>query len=140
MNFKKNTFAPILFFIVTTLASCTSQTVDIEGTTKFSSIKADNNPVHYHTVVYGDSLWDISHKYYNDPYVWPNIFKKNQNKIYDADLILPGQSLIIHKNISDRSREKAREYAKTRGLWVVGYREESDIIFLENDKWELLYS
>ena len=60
--------------------------------------------------------------------------KKNQNKIYDADLILPGQSLIIHKNISDRSREKAREYAKTRGLWVVGYREESDIIFLENDK------
>ena len=134
MNFKKNTFAPILFFIVTTLSSCTSQTIDIEGTTKFSSIKADNNPVHYHTVVYGDSLWDISYKYYNDPYVWPNIFKKNQNKIYDADLILPGQSLIIHKNISDKSREKAREYAKTRGLWVVGYREESDIIFLESDK------
>ena len=97
MNFKKNTFAPILFFIVITLSSCTSQTIDIEGTTKFSSIKADNNPVHYHTVVYGDSLWDISYKYYNDPYVWPNIFKKNQNKIYDADLILPGQSLsLIH--------------------------------------------
>ena len=134
MNFKKNTFAPILFFIVITLSSCTSQTIDIEGTTKFSSINTDNNPVQYHTVVYGDSLWDISHKYYNDPYVWPNIFKKNQKKIYDADLILPGQSLIIHKNISDKSREKAREYAKTRGLWVVGYREESDIIFLENDK------
>ena len=50
----------------------------------FSSIKADSNPVQYHTVVYGDSLWDISHKYYNDPYVWPNIFKNNQNKIYDA--------------------------------------------------------
>ena len=133
MNFKKNPFASILFFIVTPLSSCTSQTIDIEGTTKFSSIKADNNPVQYHTVVYGDSLWDISYKYYNDPHVWPNIFKKNQNKIYDADLILPGQSLIIHKNISDRSREKAREYAKTRGLWVVGYREESDIIFLEND-------
>ena len=78
MNFKKNTFASILFFIVITLSSCTSQTIDIEGTTKFSSIKADNNPVQYHTVVYGDSLWDISHKYYNDPYVWPNIFKKNQ--------------------------------------------------------------
>ena len=140
MNFKKNTFAPILFFIVITLSSCTSQTIDIEGTTKFSSIKADNNPDQYHTVVYGDSLWDISYKYYNDPYVWPSIFKNNQNKIYDADLILPGQSLIIHRNISDKSRVKAIEYAKTRGLWVVGYREESDIIFLENDKWELLYS
>ena len=134
MNFKKNTFAPILFFIVVTLSSCTSQTIDIEGTTKFSSIVTDNEITQYHTVVYGDSLWDISYKYYNDPYVWPNIFKKNQNKIYDADLILPGQSLIIHRNISDESRVKAIEYAKTRGLWVVGYREESDIIFLENDK------
>ena len=133
MNFKKNIFTPILFLIVATLSSCSSQTMDIEGTRNFSSIKADSNPVQYHTVVYGDSLWDISHKYYNDPYVWPNIFKNNQNKIYDADLILPGQSLIIHKNITDESRDQAREYAKTRGLWVVGYREESDIIFLEND-------
>ena len=140
MNFKKNTFTSILFLIVATLSSCSSQTMDIEGTRNFSSIKADSNPVQYHTVVYGDSLWDISYKYYGDPYVWPNIFKNNQNKIYDADLILPGQSLIIHKNILDKSRNKAREYAKTRGLWVVGYREESDIIFLENDKWELLYS
>ena len=133
MNFKKNIFTPILFFIVITLSSCSSQTMDIEGATKFSSIKADNNSVQYHTVVYGDSLWDISYKYYDDPYLWPNIFKNNQNKIYDADLILPGQSLIIHRNISDKSRVKAIEYAKTRGLWVVGYREDSDIIFLEND-------
>ena len=140
MNFKKNTFATILFFIFTTLSSCTSQTIDIEGTTKFSSIVTDNELTQYHTVVYGDSLWDISYKYYDDPYVWPNIFKNNQNKIYDADLILPGQSLIIHRNISDKSWVKAIEYAKKRGLWVDGYREESDIIFLENDKWELLYS
>ena len=133
MNFKKNIFTPILFFMLITLYSCSSQTLDIEGTTKFSSIEVDNNSHQYHIVVYGESLWDISYKYYNDPYVWPNIFKNNQNKIYDADLILPGQSLIIHKNISDKSKDKAREYAKTRGLWVVGYREESDIIFLEND-------
>ena len=133
MNFKKNIFTPILFFTVIALSSCSSQTIDIEGTTKFSSIEADNNSLQYHTVVYGDSLWDISYKYYDDPYIWPNIFKNNQNNVYDADLILPGQSLIIHKNISDKSKDKAREYAKTRGLWVVGYREESDIIFLEND-------
>ena len=133
MNFKKNIFTLILFFMLITLSSCSSQTIDIEGTTKFSSIEMDNNPHQYHIVVYGESLWDISYKYYNDPYVWSNIFKSNQNKIYDADLILPGQSLIIHKNIPDKSREKAREYAKTRGLWVVGYREESDIMFLEND-------
>ena len=76
MNFKKNTFAPILFFIVITLSSCTSQTTDIEGTTKFSSIVTDNEITQYHTVVYGDSLWDISYKYYNDPYVGQIFSKK----------------------------------------------------------------
>ena len=50
-----------------------------------------------------------------------------------ADLILPGQKIIIHKNISPTAKERAQTYAKNRGLWVVGYREESDIKFLENN-------
>ena len=134
MNFKKNIFKIISLFIVTsTIVSCTSKSVDIQGTTKFSTMIEDENTYRYHTVVFGDSLWSISAKYYNDPFLWPNIFKNNQNIIYDADLILPGQSLIMYEKISDGSRKKAREYAKSRGLWVVGYREESDITFLEND-------
>ena len=134
MNFKKNIFKIIsLFIVILTVVSCTSKSVDIQGTTKFSTMNEDENTHRYHTVVFGDSLWSISAKYYNDPFLWPNIFKNNQNIIYDADLILPGQSLIMYKKISDGSRKKAREYAKSRGLWVVGYREESDITFLEND-------
>ena len=134
MNFKKNIFKIISLFIVTfAIVSCTSKSVDIQGTTKFSTMSEDENTYRYHTVVFGDSLWSISAKHYNDPFLWPNIFKNNQNIIYDADLILPGQSLIIYEKISDESRKKAREYAKNRGLWVVGYREESDITFLEND-------
>ena len=50
-----------------------------------------------------------------DPLLWPNIFKNNKD-IYDADLILPGQSLIINQNISATSKNKARTYAKTRGF------------------------
>ena len=133
MYFKKNTFkiiSPIIFLFV---VSCTSKSIDIQGTTKFSTMKEKENSYLYHTVVFGDSLWSISAKYYNDPFIWPNIFKNNQNIIYDADLILPGQSLIMYKKISDGSRKKARDHAISRGLWVVGYREESDIIFLEND-------
>ena len=61
------------------------------------------------------------YKYYDDPYVWPNIFKNNQNKIYDADLILPGQSLIIHK-IFQTNLETKLENMQNKGLWVVGYR------------------
>ena len=87
----------------------------------------------FHKVISGDSLWQISIQYYKNPYLWPNIFKQNSESIYDADLILPGQSLIINQKISAASKNKARMYAKTRGLWVVGYREESDIMFLESE-------
>ena len=68
----------------------------------------------------------ITTRYYGQIYS-----KNNKERIYDADLILPGQSLIIYQLISDESKSKARYHAKTRGLWVVGYREESDISFLE---------
>ena len=92
-------------------------------------IHCDNNNIS----IPRDTLWSISYEYYDDSLLWPDIFKNNKERIYDADLILPGQSLIIYQLISDESKSKARYHAKTRGLWVVGYREESDISFLESD-------
>ena len=133
MTYKKNTFKIISYSLAFILSSCSSSSIEISGTSKFSTMQKDPNPYIFHVVDYGDSLWSISNYYYSDPLLWPEIFKKNKEKIYDADLILPGQSLIIYQNIPSRSKSKAREYAKSRGLWVVGYREESDIIFLESD-------
>ena len=133
MNSKKNTFKIISLILIFLISSCTTKSVEIEGSSRFSSITIDKSPDKFHQVVYGDSLWSIAATYYRDPLLWPNIFKNNKDRIYDADLILPGQSLIINQNISASSKTKARMYAKTRGLWVVGYREESDIIFLENE-------
>jgi len=30
-----------------------------------------------HTVAYGDSLWSLSARYYNNPTLWPLIFEYN---------------------------------------------------------------
>tara|TARA_B100001063_G_scaffold48794_1_gene42707 strand:+ start:66 stop:467 length:402 start_codon:yes stop_codon:yes gene_type:complete len=133
MSIKKNSFKLFSFSFIFFITSCSSNVAKIEGTTSFSSKKPSTDAHYYHTVKYGDSLWSISSLYYENPLYWPDIYKHNTDKIYDADLILPGQSIIIHKIISPSDKGKAQAYAKNRGLWVVGYREESDIKFLENN-------
>ena len=133
MSYKKNSLKLFSLLLISSLISCSSNIQDIEGTTRFSTIESDSNSYEYYEVNYDDTLWSISYRYYRNPLLWPDIYKKNQEKIYDADLILPGQRLIIYKQISPKDYRKAIGHAKSRGSWVVGYREESDINFLENN-------
>ena len=133
MSYKKNSLKLFSLLLISSLISCSSNIQDIEGTTRFSTIESDSNSYEYHEVNYDDTLWSISYRYYRNPLLWPDIYKKNQEKIYDADLILPGQRLIIYKQISPSDYRKAIGHAKSRGSWVVRYLEESDINYLENN-------
>ncbi len=46
-----------------------------------------------HTVVKGECLWWIAEyqQIYNDPFMWPLIFKANRDQINNPDLIYPNQ-------------------------------------------------
>ena len=79
----------------------------------------------------GDNLWNIAGQasVYGNPYQWPLIFKNNSAKIKDADLIYAGQTFDIPK-ASDAEIAAAVEHAKTRGAWVIGESEASDINYL----------
>jgi len=79
----------------------------------------------------GDNLWNIAGQgsVYGNPYQWPLIFKNNSSKIKDADLIFPGQTFDIPK-ASDAEIAAAVEHAKTRGAWVIGEAEASDLNYL----------
>jgi len=83
-------------------------------------------------VVRGDNLWDISGKaeIYSNPYQWPLIYKANQDKIKDADLIYPGQNLVIDQGASAGEVDAAINHAKTRGSWSIGTVEASDKAYL----------
>jgi nucleoid-associated protein YgaU len=83
-------------------------------------------------VVSGDNLWDISKKpsIYADPYRWPLIYKANQDKINDADLIYPGQVLTITRGNTPLEIDAAIEHARTRGAWTLGVVEQSDRDYL----------
>lgn len=62
-----------------------------------------------HTVSKGECLWWISeYKHvYNDPFMWPLIFKANRDKINNPDLIYPGQQFEVPRYGFDLEDAKA---------------------------------
>ena len=88
-----------------------------------------------YTVERGDTLWGIagSDVGYNDPYQWPLIYKNNEEKIKDADLIYPGQRFMIEADPSASEVDRAINHAKTRGEWELGVTEGSDLRYLSGN-------
>ena len=88
-----------------------------------------------YTVKRGDTLWGISGSSvgYNDPYQWPLIYKANEDKIKDADLIHPNQEFSIMADPSSSAVNRAIEHAKNRGEWELGVIEGSDLRYLSDN-------
>ena len=84
----------------------------------------------------GEHLWGISAhgKVYGDPYQWPLLFKRNRHQIEDADLIYPGQVLHFERDLSNAEIDRAIEHAKTRGAWILGITELTDLEFLSRER------
>ena len=47
-----------------------------------------------YTIVRGDTLWDLAGRYYENPYLWPQIWELNPY-ILDAHWIYPGDPLVV---------------------------------------------
>src|SRR5256885_408755 len=48
-----------------------------------------------HTVKTGDTLWDIARTYLNDPYRWPDLFRRNADIVKNPHWIYPGEIIRI---------------------------------------------
>ncbi len=64
-------------------------------------------------VAKGDCLWWIAEfkQVYNDPFMWPLIYKANRDKISNPDLIYPDQVLSIPRNFTKDELTASRTQA-----------------------------
>jgi len=59
----------------------------------------------------GDTLWELSRKFYGDHFQWPFLFKSNRDLIQDPDLIYAGWNLNLDFGKSDEEVAHARDLA-----------------------------
>ena len=66
----------------------------------------------------GDTLWDLSDEFLKDPYLWPELWQRNQY-ITNPHLIYPGNSLRLHGKPTPMRRE-ALKTTEAAGEAVTG--------------------
>lgn len=65
-----------------------------------------------YTVQQGDTLWDISKKELNDPFLWPKVWKENP-EISNPDKLVPGQIVKIPVYLIQKEEKKDDEVVAT---------------------------
>ncbi|SNB45804.1 hypothetical protein SAMN06269301_1233 [Geobacter sp. DSM 9736] len=73
----------------------------------------------FHTAKRGETLPLIaaSPDVYNDPSLWPLLYRANRDQIKDPRHIWPGQVLRIPRNLSRDDINEARRYAQQRSIY-----------------------
>lgn len=102
---EKNVF-PFSVFLVTSLlllAGPAAAGSDINGSI------GKNESGFYYTVQKGDTLWDLSQKFYNSQWDWPGLWEMN-DRIKNPHLIYPGKRIrVFQKKEQERKSIPQRE-------------------------------
>ncbi len=81
-------------------------------------------PLSTYAVAAGDTLWTIAAQpqVYNDPLLWPLLYKANRDQIRDPRQVYSGQVLSIPRDLSPAELEEARQKARNSDIFPLDQR------------------
>src|SRR5664280_1118079 len=77
---------------------------------------AETREIKKHKVIKGDTLWDISKKELNDPFMWPSIWKENK-WIANPHWIYPGQIIKIPLYLIQKEKREEEAVSKPAAVY-----------------------
>ena len=86
------------------------------------TVKIRDNAPDRHIVVKGDTLWDISAKFFNDPWQWPQMWGLNKDTIKDPHWIYPGNVIVLDRSSNTLRIEGAGGVGSSAGSAPAGDR------------------
>jgi hypothetical protein len=74
---------------------------------------AESAPGRY-VVVRGDTLWDISARFLQEPWRWPEIWRMNEDRIKNPDRIYPGDVIVLERDAGGKAFLRLERQADPR--------------------------
>jgi hypothetical protein len=87
----KKTTGIMVFIFLMLLPMAGNAVSTIPGT---EMVETAQGPVFYYTIQKGDTLWDLSRRFYNSQWVWPGLWEMN-HQIKNPHLIYPGNKIRV---------------------------------------------
>jgi nucleoid DNA-binding protein len=86
------------------------------------NLSKDRKIIDTYTVSAGDSIFSIAKKYWQDEYLWPDLYLLNRTEFSDPDVIFPKDKVVIYEKLGDPKNFSKKERDQVVQAYIGIYR------------------